>query len=828
MICGNCGNNIPDNISFCPVCGSRVAAQETPAQNEIPTAETPAYRAANSDAAPDKKKPVRQKKERPPKPQSDTTLRQYITPSIGTALISAFLCAELLPYLLRSVLMLATKAPLAAPISNLCAIAGYAAAFGLLTLFSKLIGGRSPLSGALLFTSIFGAFRALSPFVLSLGDDGVTSKTVVVYIIYALLHVIAAIALTVPLPSLFVNDEQKHGGRFTAAICALLGIISADILQNVFFCLPFQRTPSFLGSASGFLLISALEAAFFTLGAKVIVKRSRSKPAKAPARKVTLITGGAAAAVAVVFLFVGVGPQNVLVTARNDVVTALVDADYILASGDMNTALYCFKLTGEHAEAWSTLANGDSYSVPDEYSDDKALLYLTFLNNSDRMEHYMVTDFDPEDIGMFGPLMLDHYSKAEQLSEDQKAHRSEVIELCIGSGAFVNEYPTMDMIEKNKDELIRLSEAEDSYSKYMRIAEIFAGVQKGETGSGSAINSFLDMAEEYPDDFRIQAIASIIGSENKSDNAGHYKRTSEAILRFLRCAEEQPELIAGSENITAVKTTAAGMLINIKEYETAESILNDVLSADPNSRAAKQHLALCYMELGQTDKSRKLAEEMIKDCPDDVTALWTLFKCAISGGDTEEAIDAASKIADAVKDGVLDGDSLLFNCVSTLSMNDSTAGFTHKVYSEDTADEPVKQIKSNDFLDQYCAAVYYEKEMRSYDIALTHVDKALGYQPQSSRLWYLKGLIYYNMEDFKNSEQALLKADALDPNDLSIMYALANTYDGMEEYAKAYDYCERCIAKYPNGADHDEDVFGAMPHAAGLAGRLEKYVKGDN
>ena len=82
--------------------------------------------------------------------------------------------------------------------------------------------------------------------------------------------------------------------------------------------------------------------------------------------------------------------------------------------------------------------------------------------------------------------------------------------------------------------------------------------------------------------------------------------------------------------------------------------------------------------------------------------------------------------------------------------------------------------------------------------------------------------------DFWDQHDHSYGTDALDPNDLSIMYALANTYDGMEEYAKAYDYCERCIAKYPNGADHDEDVFGAMPHAAGLASRLEKYVKGDN
>ena len=161
-------------------------------------------------------------------------------------------------------------------------------------------------------------------------------------------------------------------------------------------------------------------------------------------------------------------------------------------------------------------------------------------------------------------------------------------------------------------------------------------------------------------------------------------------------------------------------------------------------------------------------------------------------------------------------------------MSDYTAGFTHNVYSDDTEDPFVRQITENAFLNDYCAAVYYEKQKRDYDLALEHVNKALAVRKDSPRLWYLKGLILFNAEDFEASAQALLQADTLDPNDLSIMYALANTYDALGEYQKAYEYCERVVAKYPNGADHDEDVFGAAPHAALLKSRLESYVKEGN
>jgi tetratricopeptide (TPR) repeat protein len=388
----------------------------------------------------------------------------------------------------------------------------------------------------------------------------------------------------------------------------------------------------------------------------------------------------------------------------------------------------------------------------------------------------------------------------------------------------------MKMIESYSGELADLSSTDSAYSKYLRLADILSDVQRGEASTSGAIQNLLELSEAYPQDIRIQAIAAIVGSENKWDGASHYTRASEAVLRFIRCAEETPELF-GADSATVIigfRNTAADMLMNIKEYEKARDVLKGTLEKSSADKSARQMLARCYMELGEGEESRKLAKEISDADPNDVSALWTLCVCSLKAGDSREAIAAAGKLADAVKNGRLEGDSLLFNCVSELTISDSSAHYTHSIYTDKPDDENVKLIEQNELLNHYCAAVYCEKQKRDYEQALTHVNKALEAQPQSSRLLYLKGLIYFNMEEFEKSEESLLKADALDPNDLSIMYALANTYDGMEEYKKAYDYCERLIAKYPNGADHDEDVYGAMPHAQMLMNSLKSYVEEGN
>ncbi len=809
MVCKNCGNNNNSEAKFCTYCGS-------PLTDVTSTVLEPTVSVTKS-----KKTKKDKPKKHLPKTQSFESANENYTDklfSVGTIMFLTFLTIEWLPFLLRSIIMLSSKTVLSVFVSCFCGIVGFAVAGGILMLLSKMKGGRSPLPSALLFVSVLGAYRSAMPVLLSLCDRWIIVQALVL----AVGSILTALVMANQAENLFISDTIKRGGKLLVILCMLISISLPSIIQSVAYFVPIKRTPSFLGTSAYKLLIAMISAIVCKWAIERMMSKTKAKTVN-PKPFVSLIAGGCLVPVAVVALFVTTGPQNILKTVRNDVAYPLVQAEMIMKTGDMTAAQSFFELGGEHASAWMALASGSGYSMSEKYPNDLMLRYLSYLNNEDSLSSYLINECDISEMDIFAPLMLQFYSSHENLDENETAHRNELIALCIGKELFVNEYPTKKMIEKNSEKLMILENIDSTYTTELRIAKLFSSVQKDNISISNVVEEMLELAEEYPDNLSIQSAAAVICSEARWDGASHYDRTSEAVLRMVRCMKNEYEEISAN-----LYSSSASMLISMKEYNKAVELLNEGMSTFPDDKGIKQQLAQCYMELGDKEKSYELAKEVIKVYPDDVAALWTLCVCSLKKGDTNEAISAASKLADAVKNGNSDGDSLLFNCVTELSMSDGTAGYTHNVYSADTADEPVKKIMENEFLDNYCAAVYYEKQHINYDLALENVDKALSFSENSSRLWYLKGLIHYNREEFEKSEEALLKADSLDPNDLSIMYALANTYDAMKEYQKAYDYCQRVIAKYPNGADHGEDVFGAAPHASSLLSSLKPYVEGDS
>ena len=856
MFCGSCGKEIDNHARFCPYCGAQTAApqqapvqpvrQTSPVQTAAPVQQNEAQPTApasktfgevqqTTDVSAKKKGKFKflggRRKEKPAENSAKEKKRPKLPePTPGVSLLTAFVLMECLPYLLRSLIMLLTGTVLPTTLSCLCGIVGFAAAGAILMLFSRLCAGRAPLASALLFTSLFAAYRTTLPFVLAQTHSGVTLRGVIFYGAAAVLTAAAAAALVAPLSALFVSDDKKHGGRLAAFICVLLGFAAPGLLQTGLFFVTIESTPSFMGTFSFKLLAAALEAGMFTLAANAMVKSLKSKPANEPKRFGSLIAGGVFAAASVIALFLGSGAQSVVTTASNDVLEPLVNGELLLSNGDMTLAAQSFRLAGEHAKAWTELAQGNSYSVPDEFINDPMLNYLSFVNGgSNALSKYLIDNFNADDIGIFGPLMLQYYDDIESLSETQEAHRREVIDLCIGSESFENVYPSMKAIEKNSGELMRLSATESVFSKELRLAELYSAGMKGDDSASSSVKGFLDLAEEYPDDIKLQLTAAIIGSENRWDSAGHYERTAEAILRFLRIWNDTYSADADEEEYLTVQNSAASMLMNVNEFGKAASLLEETNNKIPGNKNVMQKLSRCYSETGENDKSYDLARTMYKEFPDDVTVLWSLCVSALQKGRPEEAIEAAAALADVVKADDSgkepDGDSLLFNCVTYLAYTNATCGFDNRVYDgEDTDKLLLPLFEKHPFLHDYVRAVYYEKQKSEPEKALPYVESALKENGDLPRLLYLKGIILYNTKDFEGSEEALLKADNLSPNDLSILYALANTYDAMKRYDEAYELCSRVIEMYPNGADHSEDVYGVQPHAAALKGSLEAYI----
>lgn len=830
MICGSCGKAIPDDAGFCPFCGAAARS----AGVEIPVAETPAAAENKKKKDRPEKKPLFKRKgaTRPEVQTAFIDSNSRLT--VGAAMFTAFFALDCVPYLIKAGTLAAAKKPLALVFVLLCDLIGTALAALVLFAASKVMTGQKRLPSAVFLFGLITALRFSQDILLGDLPAGTYLKTFVLIGAALAVGLLAAVLLLSPLKRLFSDYESvRQGGVLVALILIILALAAPSAMGAATVFLPFKLPVSFMSTFAGKLTADLLQAGLLTLAIKRLIKKQTPVTGKkALPSAVRLIAGAALAAAVFVGGLIGNAAYSVSRTVLGDVLSCTINGSVFTANGDMTLALKSYETAGEHIKAWSTLANGESYSVPSEYSGDAVLEYLSYLDDgADSLSLRLVNTFDPDETELWCPLMLVKYSEKDELTENEQEHRREVIGLCAAYDCFTYSYPTLNDITKNGEDIRGVLGDGNGFQKELRIAKAFSGVQRGELDAANAVNDILELAEEYPTDINLQYCAAVVGAENHWDNAGHYDKTAEAVMRFHSLWENERGGECDDEEYVRIKSGCADMLINVEKFDLAIPMLEQVTARMPSDKDAKQKLANCYLEKGDNEKNFTLISELYKDYPEDVTVIHSYFVGTLKKGMDKEAIGAASKLADIVKndtsEGQIDGDTLLFNAATYLAMNDSSSytDFQYKLYSTETSDEPVREIMKDEFLNDYVAAIFYDKDQRDYDKALEYVDKALEFQGNSARLWYLKGVILFDLKRFEESEKALLKADELMPDDMSTMYALANTYDAMGRYEEAYKLCKRVVNKYPNGADHDEDLYGVAPHARSMMGSLRQYVK---
>lgn len=798
MICKACGKDNKGKNKFCTHCGTPLTENDQPNTGDT---------------------------ENPRKFGFGELKLNFITP--GNAFAAAFVLIEWLPYLVCALIMYSTKMPLASFVPMLCLACGYLLAGLVLFAASKSLSGRQQLSRVIFLLSLLAANRTVFSLLTDRMNGLYPVQTAIWFGSAVTAGIVTAMLMVSPLGHIFSEKVKcRQRGKFISFFYAALGLALPVLLSVIWEFTPFADTVSFMNTSSLKLTGVLIEAGFFTLAVNHLLKKQGQEIITSElGSRAALISGAVLAAASLVVGIVGSSAVSVADTALLDVAGYTAQGRQQLADGNMNAAIESLERAAEHTEAWVAVSQGSGYSIPDKYSDDNMLLYLSYLNGSaDSVREYLVKYFDEDDIYLFGPLMLTKYGEREELSENEQAHRSEILSLCIAQECFTYEYPSLEEITAKPENIeAALDIGDKSYD--IEVIRALADVQRGDYTPSTVIDVMLDSADAHPQDITAQYMAAVIGSQNKWDGASHYGRTSEAALRFDRLWQEQFGADADDDTIVNVRSQLAEMILNVNEYEKARPMLEELVKAYPLNKAVKQDLSECYINLNDNDKSFALAEDMYKQWPDDVTVIRSYFLSALKRGKNKEAIEAASRLADIVKQDPTDGDLLLFNCASYLGMRDGSVGFSYMLFTQDESDENVKQIMQNKFLGDYVAAIFWTEQRNDHEKALGYVESALSQQPGSGRLWYLKGLIHFNMKDFEKSEEALLYADKLSPNDASVLYALANTYDGMERYQEAYDLCRRVVDMYPNGADHDEDKYGVAPHAKNLMNSLKSYVK---
>ncbi|MBQ1546176.1 MAG: tetratricopeptide repeat protein [Clostridia bacterium] len=835
MICSSCGKEIADGSKFCMYCGKTTSAALTEIANmanmasgKVTQVTDPFARVSSEDCATNDK--VERCVSEFNKIAGISDSGADVPDDIGMKMAIYFIAIECLPYLIRSCVMMATGTVIGNFVNMLIGAAGYAAAFLSLFLLTRKSGSRNKASDVFMLTGLVSLQSAVTAFVQLRVNVGEYKSAVIWYAAAALFTFITAAAMTVPLRGLFTEDERcKQRGKISAAIFSLLALLTPTAVNAGIYFLPIELAESFMNVFAVRAVCGAIEGGFVTLAIKRLLKKRKMAFAGVKRSGAMLIAGGVTTAAALILMVIANIALSPVKIAANDIAHYIIEGDMYITTGDMVMAQRAFERAGRHREAWASIATNGSYSAERTDEDDDLLMYFTYLSNVNRLADDLVRYTDPEKVDMLAPIMLNYYSKHENLSKQEQAHKQELITMCISREVFTNDYPTLAEITENRNDILHFVDLGSGESKEQTIAAAFAAAQRGSGDVSSTIGVLLDTAEAYPTDPSLQYAAAYIGSQNRWDGASHYDRTAEAAMRFLSLFESEPPEGSGDDVFLNVYSETAQMLMVMGKYDKAETVLENALKKLPQSMEIKKSLAQCYLNLNESDKSYELAEQMVSESPNDIMALWTLCVGALHKGDNDEAVKRAGELADIVKsdnDGDIEGDTFLFNAATELSHNDSTAGFTHRIYDKNN-EEILALFEKNDFLNNICAAIYYEKEQRDPEAALPYVENALKSQGGSAKLWYLKGMILYNLNEFAKSEEAYRKADLITPDNASILYGLANTLDAEKKYQEAYDLCKRVVAMYPNGADHGEDVYGVAPHANNLLNALKSYVKED-
>ena len=89
-------------------------------------------------------------------------------------------------------------------------------------------------------------------------------------------------------------------------------------------------------------------------------------------------------------------------------------------------------------------------------------------------------------------------------------------------------------------------------------------------------------------------------------------------------------------------------------------------------------------------------------------------------------------------------------------------------------------------------------EEKQYEEAANYLKLAASGMPERARIHYNLGLLLQHLKRDSDAEEALLKAQELEPDNLDYLYALADFYLKREKLQKAKNIAEEMVARHPN------------------------------
>lgn len=495
-----------------------------------------------------------------------------------------------------------------------------------------------------------------------------------------------------------------------------------------------------------------------------------------------------------------------------------------LAMGNVEMAAMYYDSAWERKSVWEYVTGASDNSEVFHNAEKSSLLevrllYWLYHENVGAMEKCLME----EDVGLdFAMELLDLYATREgELPERSKAIRKDIISLMIAADTFTDTVISPKDLEGRRYKLAERLDEMEAVKIYCDAVNVLAETGKSGGVSREQAEEMLAIAESKPEDVNLQYFAVTYGCAYKSDNATHYERTLQAGERFVSLVEQTGDLSFEQKYQSHMMLVDWAMELGL--FEKAMLYIEEVLEMR-ETESLLITLAQCQQDMGRTAECVETAQRILELNPDNYGAIYYCAVGRLKSGDIDGAIEDTLKLCLLVQN--LEGDArhqaevMLYDVLQYQGFSDVT--YNYMIY-RNLSEEQRQRIEENDFYAAYLDAVYCCFTSKEYDMALEHIDRVLSAEPGLAQASYLKGCIYFGKENFAMAAKAFEESVAVDSFSATAWYSLANAYDAMGEYERAYEASVKVDTLLPD-TDHLFDPYGIAIHNGWLKERLAEEL----
>ena len=324
-----------------------------------------------------------------------------------------------------------------------------------------------------------------------------------------------------------------------------------------------------------------------------------------------------------------------------------------------------------------------------------------------------------------------------------------------------------------------------------KIVESYYWLFREDNKSSKALNIASELANQYPDDFYIQAMTTeIMWILGEAGNTALDRDTLERFSGMIRDNTKEDE----TEKILSFKAFFTQIYMNAGDEKGALTFLEGFFPEVSAKEIESLHISLLHGE-GKYDEALKEAQEFAEKYPDDIDNLGYLA-VGMLPRDPDVAIDSALKLADIIETS---------EDPEQISAADSAIGtFLEYIFSYYTAPNPqfcgFQYFYSKVFTDEQRQKLLDDPVMYDYLLlwqggggdlgsnpgsAIVQANKMLEQHPDLPYVLYIRGFNKVQGKLFEDAIPDLERSIELDPSNPFVRIELAVAYNGVGRYADA-------------------------------------------